>query len=158
MVPLQCRWSVLAKALHFAHELCRMGWTFAQDCANTRWRRRERRNQVSEVLDWHFRAVGQGIVCWVDLMWQGISRVCLHDYLALFWLSGSLSKSFDFASGKRMACSFFPVVSNLKENTKFNFPIAAPVLCKRRVQLAALWAAFTCSRPHQWNHRDFRNL
>ena len=33
--------------------------------------------------------------------------MCLHDYLALFWLSGSLSKSFDFASGKRMACSFF---------------------------------------------------
>lgn len=70
-----------------------MGWTFAQDSAN---------GQVSEVLDWHFRAVGQGIVCW-GIWGQGISRVCLHDYLALFWLSGSR----DFASGKRMACSFF---------------------------------------------------
>ena len=39
--------------IYFAHELCRMGWTFAQDSAN---------GQVLEVLDWHFRAVGQGIV------------------------------------------------------------------------------------------------
>ena len=44
--------------------------------------------------------------------------MCLHDYLALFWLSGSR----DFASEKRMACSFFSVVS---KKAKFNFPIAA---------------------------------
>ena len=44
--------------------------------------------------------------------------MCLHDYLALFGLSGSR----DFASEKRMACSFFSVVS---KKAKFNFPIAA---------------------------------
>lgn len=42
------------RAAIIREEWLRMGWTFAQDSAN---------GQVSEVLDWHFRAVGQGIVC-----------------------------------------------------------------------------------------------
>lgn len=41
------------RAAIIRQEWLRMGWTFAQDSAS---------GQVSEVLDWHFRAVGQGIV------------------------------------------------------------------------------------------------